>query len=134
MAWTSTGRLDTTPDVRYRRAWTMAVFQGRLFCGTLPSGHVYAFEAGSNVTLDRELEPGWRHLAAVRVGGVLKLYVDGRSATSSVPAPAGEDISNDKPLTIGFGAQDYFHGALSGLRLYRRALSEAEIGALARQR
>jgi hypothetical protein len=133
-AWISTGRLDTTPDVRYRRAWTMAVFQGRLFCGTLPSGRVYAFEAGRNVTLDRELEPGWRHLAAVRAGGVLKLYVDGRPAASSVPARAGEDISNDRPLTIGFGAQDYFHGALSDLRLFRRALTEAEIGALARRR
>ena len=38
--WVSTGQLDTTPDVKYRRAWTMAVYQGRLFCGTLPSGNV----------------------------------------------------------------------------------------------
>ena len=44
--WVSTGQLDTTPDVKYRRAWTMAVYQGRLFCGTLPSGNVLSLEAG----------------------------------------------------------------------------------------
>jgi hypothetical protein len=45
-SWTNVGRLDHTPDVKYRRAWSMAVFQGRLFCGTLPSGHVHSVEAG----------------------------------------------------------------------------------------
>src|SRR5262249_3142856 len=104
---------------------------GRLFCGTLPSGRVYSFEAGRNVTLDRELEPGWRHLAAVRAKGALKLYVDGRPAAPSDPGPAGEGISNERPLTIRFGANDYFYGALSDLRLYRRAFTDAEIGALA---
>ena len=29
--WVSTGRLDNTPDVRYRRAWSMAVYDGKLY-------------------------------------------------------------------------------------------------------
>ena len=36
--WTLTGQLDTTPNVKYRRVWSMAVCQGKLFAGTLPSG------------------------------------------------------------------------------------------------
>ena len=131
--WTRTGRLDLTPDVRYRRAWSMAVFDGRLFCGTLPSGRVHALEVGQSVTLDRALQAGWRHLAAVREGGRLSLYVDGKRVASSSPTPNASplDLTNDQPLRIGFGEHDYFRGSLSDLRLYDRALSAGEIAALA---
>ena len=54
-----------TPDVNYRRVWSMAVYQGRLFAGTLPSGRVYSLEAGKCATYDRELAAG---LAARRGG------------------------------------------------------------------
>jgi len=129
--WTLTGRLDHTPDVKYRRAWSMAVYKGRLFSGTLPSGHVWSIEAGRCVTYDHELKPGWRHVAGVRAGDRLKLYVDGRLVgVSSTFNPADFDLSNDVPLKIGFGAHDYFNGCLSDLRLYNRALSDAELIAL----
>ena len=129
--WTRTGQLDTTPDVRYRRAWSMAVYQGKLFCGTLPSGHVFALEAGKNVTHDHELAPGWRHLVAVRHNDRLKLYVDGMLVAASSPFdPADYDLSNDGPLRIGFGAHDHFNGRMSDLRLYNRALTDAEVSAL----
>ncbi len=133
--WTCTGQLDKTPDVKYRRAWSMAVYRGRLFCGTLPSGHVLSIEAGRCVTHDRALAPGWRHLAGVRDGDRLRLYVDGKCvATSSPYKPADFDLTNDEPLKIGFGAHDYFSGLLSDVRLYNRALTGAEITALSQQR
>ena len=131
--WTCTGQLDTTPDVQYRRVWTMAVYQGRLFAGTLPSGRVLSLEAGKSVTYDRELPPGWRHIAAVKARGRLSLYVDGeRVATSSVFDSADYDLSNQQPLKIGFGAHDHFRGRMRELRLYGRALSEDEVRALGR--
>ena len=130
-AWQLTGRVDHSPDVRYRRAWSMAVHDGRLYCGTLPSGHVYAMTAGVSVTHDRELEPGWRHLAAVRQGTRLIMYVDGQVVAESPPkADASLDVSNDEPLRIGFGEHDYFRGSLCDLRLYRGALSTDEIAEL----
>jgi hypothetical protein len=129
--WTRTGQLDTTPGVPYRRAWTMAVYQGQLFAGTLPSGRVHSLEAGKNVTYDRELAPGWRHLAAVKAGNKLMLYVDGKlAATSSAFNPADYDISNVAPLQIGFGAHDYFNGSMRDLRMYNRALTDLEISGL----
>ena len=132
--WTRTGQLDTTPDVRYRRAWSMAVFQGKLFCGTCPSGRVFSIEAGKNVTDDRELGPGWHHLSVVKRGGELSLYRDGKLAASSGKFdPAAFDISNDKPLTIGFGAHDYFKGSLRDLRIYRGAVAESEVAALSKR-
>ena len=128
--WARTGRLDLTPDVRYRRAWSMAVFDGRLFCGTLPSGGVHALEVGQSVTYDRLLAPGWRHLAGVREGGRLSLYVDGTRAASSTSNAPPLDLTSPQPLRIGFGATDHFRGSLSDLRLYDRALSAGEIAAL----
>ena len=132
MKWTRTGQLDTTPDVRYRRAWSMAVYRGKLYCGTLPSGHVYSIEAGKLVSHDHALPSGWVHLAAVKDRDRLKLYVDGKLAARSSVFESGEyDISNDRPMRIGFGAHDYFNGSMRDLRVYGRALGEAEIANLA---
>jgi hypothetical protein len=132
--WTRTGRLDMTPDVVYRRAWSMAVFQGRLYCGLLPSGKVFSIEAGKCVTLDRELPPGWQHLAAVKSGDRLKLYVNGQCvATSSAFDPAALDVSNDQPLRIGFGRHDYFNGKMRDLRIYGAALDDVGIGRIVKE-
>ncbi len=126
--WTQIGRLDHTPDVKYRRAWSMAVYRGRLFCGTLPSGRVHSIEAGKNVTLDRELAPGWRHIAAVRRGQKLELFVDGKLSASSAAFDASDyDLTTSQPLRIGFGANDYFRGKLADARLYRGALTAEAI-------
>lgn len=130
--WTNTGQLDRTPDVRYRRAWSMAVCQGRLFCGTLPSGTVHSLQVGESVSHDHELAPGWRHLAAIRQSGRLKLYVDGKLVAESKASDSGPlDLSNDQPFRVGFGTHDYFKGSLSDLRLYGRALDPTEVVKLA---
>lgn len=126
--WTRTGQLDRTPDVRYRRAWSMAVYRGKLFCGTLPSGHVYSFEAGKSVTHDRRIEPGWRHVAAVRAGNRLRLYVDGKMVSESEAFEArGYDLSNSRPLRIGFGENGHFQGMIRDVRLYGRALGVRDL-------
>lgn len=126
--WTNTGQLDKTPDVRYRRAWSMAVFDGKLFCGVLPSGHVHSLEAGKAVSYDQQLQPGWRRLAAVRGEDKLQLFVDGELvAESGQFDPAAFDLKPGQPLRIGFGQHDYFNGRMRDLRIYDRALTEAEV-------
>lgn len=131
-SWTRTAQLDRTSGVKYRRAWTMAQYQGRLFCSTLPSGRVYSLEAGPSTTYDQELAPGWHHVAAVKQAGKLRLFVDGQAVAESSPFdPANFDLTADEPLMIGAGAGDYFNGAMSDVRLYRRALDAAEIQRLA---
>ncbi len=129
--WTPVGRIDHTQDVKYRRAWSMAVYQGRLFVGTLPSGHVWSFEAGKNATHDRPLRPGWRHIVAMRLRSSLKLYVDRKQiAMSSTFDSAAYNLTNGQPLRLGFGQHDYFNGRMKDVRIYRRALSEGEISRL----
>lgn len=131
--WTLTGRLDFS-EVVYRRAWSMAVYQGRLFCGTLPSGHVHALDAGVAVSHDVALPPGWRHVAAMRAGARLELFVDGtRLAESKAFDAARINLELPAPLRIGFGEHDFFHGTLRDVRLYGRALSEREVEHLFRE-
>jgi hypothetical protein len=109
----------------------MAVFKGRLFSGAFPSGHVRSFEAGKVVSYDRELKHGWRHIAAVKTGGKLKLFIDGKRAAESEAFDANSfDLTNDAPLQIGFGQYNYFNGRIRDVRLYRRALTESEVNQL----
>lgn len=131
--WALTGQLDDS-DVVYRRAWSMAVYGGRLFCGTLPAGRVRALEAGVAASHDFELAPGWRHVAAVRGGNRLRLFVDGKRAATSAPFdPPRFDLTANVPLKIGFGEHDYFHGRLRDVRLYGRALSDRQVSRLFRK-
>lgn len=126
--WASVGRVDLTPDVMYRRAWTMAEFRGRLFVGTLPSGRVLSIAAGANVTHDRSLPAGWHHVAAQRAGRELKLFVDGKRVATSAPfEPSQFNLSTDAPLRIGFGPTDSFHGRLRDVKLWNRSLLEDEV-------
>jgi hypothetical protein len=89
-------------------------------------------EAGKCVSYDEELQPGWRHLAAVREGGRLRLYIDGKLAgESSDFDPSHYDLSHDRPLRIGFGQVDYFHGRIAEVRAHKKALTAGEVGKLA---
>ena len=131
--WTTTGRLDETPDVRYRRAWVMAVFKGKLFCGVLPSGKVLSLEAGKATSYDRELSPGWHHIAAVKDSTRLQIYVDGNLASESGDFDAEQyNLDNDRPLYIGYGQHDYFKGRIAHVHIYNRALKPTEIKSFAK--
>ena len=126
------------------RVPAMAAFQGKLFAASgacrartidmdpdRTFGRVYAFQAGQVVSHERDIGGEWTHLAAVRRGKELRLYVDGElSACSTAPPGQTFDLANTKPLSIGFGAQTYFAGALSDLRVYAASLDAEAIRAI----
>lgn len=127
-SWTKIDQVDQTPDVKYRRAWSMAVYRGRLFVGTLPSGRVLSIEAGRNATFDKRFPSGWHHVAAVRDDNRLTLWIDGEQVSASAAFDSHDfELSSDHPLRIGFGAQDHFQGNIADLRIYRGALSTQEL-------
>lgn len=131
-AWKRVGQVDHTPDVKYRRAWSMAVYQGRLFVGTLPSGRIHSMDSGPSVTWDNRFPEGWHHVAAVRRQGQVQLFVDGTHvSTSAEPEQVTLSLS-DAALTLGAGAQDHFQGELSDVQIFRTALSEDQIAGLAK--
>ncbi len=138
-------QMDPEDVYSWNRAPCLTVFQGRLFVGTSTChgiasenphsqvGRVYSVEAGRNASFDGDLGATWRHVAAIREGERLQLYVDGdRVATSPAFTADRFDLENQEPLLIGLGAQSHFCGAMSDLRLYGRALGQAEVSAAGR--
>ncbi len=130
--WNKITRLDHTPDVTYRRAWTMAEHDGRLFCSTLPSGKIFSFEAGRNVVWGHSLSKGWHHVAAIKSGEKLMLYLDGSKVSESVPFDCGDfQLANDGMIQIGAGVSENFLGQMSDFRIYNRTLDVELIKKLA---
>lgn len=118
--WQRLAQLDRTPDVKYRRAWTMAEFDGRLFCSVLPTGRVYSWQAGRMAMSNQALDEGWHHVLASRKKDRLELRVDGQLVGTSAAFEANEfNLDSDRPLRIGAGPNDHFKGRLSDLRIYR---------------
>jgi hypothetical protein len=129
--YTYLGNLDNSPEVFLRRVWSMAVHNGKLFAGTLPSGHVLSFEAGRMATHDHTLPAGRHHIAAVRDGNILRLYLNGEQVAQSAEFNASDfDLNTEETLKIGFGSHQYFKGTMDDVRLYRGALSPGEISDL----
>lgn len=72
---------------------------------------------------------GWHHIAAVYSSGDLKLFVDNALKGSST---VSLDIGSDTSTAGGLGgdSERNWAGELAGLRVYGRALTEAEISKL----
>jgi hypothetical protein len=154
--WTSIRRLFQPPGFEpvpvggggpgvadWSRASSLAVFGSKLFISTAtcyrtsmptpladePRGKVFSYSVGAGVSADRDLGPGWKHVAAIRKGRSLELHVDGKPVASS-SASSDLDVSTTAPLLIGFGPQSHFRGQLRDVRLYNRALNDREIQSL----
>lgn len=130
--WTRIKQLDETPDVKYRRVWSMAQHRGKLACGVLPSGHVHLMETGVCTTSTSSLGSIWHHIAAVRSGKTLTIYRDGKhDCEQSDPSTGTLNLSNKQALRIGAGAGDTFRGRMKDVRIFRGAVSEDEIKRMA---
>ena len=92
-------------------------------------GSVHAFGAGVVATTPRTLEPGRRHVVAVRRGGALTVFVDGREAATARGAISGS-VATTAPLRVGEDEAGRYAGAISGFQTFDRALEVREINAL----
>ena len=89
-------------------------------------------DGGTAVSTTSVEDGSWHHVVCTYDGAKVKVYVDGRfeAETSNTDGIA----SNDEPLQIGFDpfvVQDrHFSGLIDEVRIYNRALSDAEIKAI----
>jgi Ca2+-binding RTX toxin-like protein len=85
-----------------------------------------------NTSVSDVAEDMWTHLAATYDGTSLKIYVNGAVVGSASPYTLGNP--NNADLVIGATADtfgDQFPGKIDDVRVYRSALTDAEIAALA---
>ena len=124
----------------WTRVTSLTVFKGRLFASIASCtgsildapcdvrGQVFSMQAGHCITDDRDLGVGRKHIAAVRAGSTLALYINGELAVTSTAATHDAyDITNREPLKIGFGTEDFFSGAIQEVRVYDRALATEQV-------
>lgn len=129
--WQRMDQLDTTENVKYRRAWTMTEHDGRVYCSTLPSGHIYAYKAGETVVWRKSFPEGWHHVVVSKSANKLSLYVGGELVDQkSIPTSDSYHLSSGSPFNIGFGQHDVFQGRIKELRMYNRVLTKHQIDVL----
>jgi len=102
-------------------------------CGGVSGKPAFEILAGgllSSVCSPSALTPGWHHLAGVRSGTTISLYVDGALVANTTTSIVGT-ISPEAPLILGQVSPTYngefFAGIIDEARFYNRALSAAEI-------
>ncbi|MCI0669588.1 MAG: Ig-like domain-containing protein, partial [Myxococcaceae bacterium] len=90
---------------------------------------VYANVGGDQATVATTTLPtnAWTHLAATYDGATMRLYVNGKQVTSRTLS--GPMATSDRPLRIGGNSVwgEFFNGLIDEVRIYNRALSQAEI-------
>jgi alpha-galactosidase len=73
----------------------------------------------------------WQHVAVVCDGRDAILYVNGiEKSRTPAPGPLAVNPNQNFKLGQGYHSGRYFHGMLSDARIYRKALSAVELGAL----
>ena len=113
--WTRLKQLDETPDVKYRRVWTMAAYRGKLFCTTLPSGKIWSMSTGGCLTNDKELDADWHWVQAERKQSKLHLFVDGELAGYAASHPPLNLTTKDLTLRVGSGPRGPFVGQMKNV-------------------
>ena len=144
--WTSVGKFLELGDHSFNdlREWarvtSLTVYNGKLFAGmgSCTSSHldapcdfrgrVFAMEAGKCLSYGHDLGSDWNHICAIKHNNCLELYINGKKESISTEfEPSGFDLSNNRPLLIGFGETDYFKGRICEVRAYRHALGDEEV-------
>jgi hypothetical protein len=132
--WNLLKQLDETPDVRYRRAWTMAEHDGRVYCSTLPSGKIYSIGVGYQLAYSPTLGSQWHHVVACRSTDELLLFVDGALVKKLKNAEIAKlQLTSQASWKIGTGINGPFNGKLLDARWYNRAVSAEEVTELYEQ-
>ncbi len=102
---------------------------------SLETTHLLKFASFSSTTAGEgtgPLPPGWNHVAVLCVGNKIEAYLNGRSNGSSESGDATALREYFNTLKIGGDAlgKGTFYGKMDDIRLYKRALTAAEIAAL----
>lgn len=115
------------PHYDYRRVWSMAVYKGQLFAGTLPSGKVWSLRNEPLATCDFGLSSGWHRVTVTYDLLQISLFLDGQFISSAAFADSSRKDVSGIPFILGKGPQCHFSGRLREVELFDFAMSSEEV-------
>jgi len=138
-AWVRLERSETSPGVvilaKYswageKRTWLIQCDQKTL--KSLFAVHAPIGGGADTVWLETPPKPRtWHHLAGVLRPGRTAIYLNGRLEAEKKSALTSLSCYPDVPVQIGWAlagsGRDYLRGAIDDIRIYNRALSQAEL-------
>lgn len=112
----------------HSQLWLRAEPASNRIRGLIQSGSTSAVVASTQAYNN----DAWHHVALQRSGTTLSLWVDG-AVVGTATAPTGS-ISPGRPFNFDVGRKldgsDYFQGQLDEVRIYKRALTAAELASI----
>ena len=130
-AWVYPTKISNTPYIFDKTLWTNYGYAlqitptGRVQMGTVSAaGYLLTLSYAGDVALN-----GWYHIVAVRNGAAGKIYVNGTDRTETAPALVDLGSSAARSLRIG-GTGEYLQGVIDEIRIFSRALTQAEVTSL----
>jgi len=135
--WIKRDRTGTREDLLTKKDVTENTHDLSFFINNADRLQLFMWSTGgsySSVTTSSSIGTGWTHVAAIRDGGSIQLYLDAQPSGSGSLAYG---ISSNGPLRIGSNRLDgttgdgaathHFMGLVDDVRLYNKALSQSEI-------
>jgi len=131
-AWVST--TDVTQDVSFRRIFAKG---NEWSCFARPSGQVDVYYNSTVLTTSSTAtinDGNFHHVAVVRAGTNIKIYIDGVLDVNETKAAFGNDLTSTDDFQVGqkkVGALEngHWHGKIDEVRVWNSARSGVEIAA-----
>ena len=131
-AWIKPGTVTKGMQIFQRHGWNHDGY--RLQTGASGDLVFFTFQSGANqvsrTSPDVLIAGNWYHVAAVRQGVSVRLWINGVDKTDTAGSHIDPDYSADRPTFIGTShLPEVFDGIISEVRIWNYARSESEIKA-----
>ena len=125
--WMKTGSINGAiigkrPSCGHSHFWNIILTNGKIVCELDQNRHYYLNLVGKSVINDLR----WHHIAMVRNGNHVSLFIDGKLDATGVTGTGTTNVSNNTKLSIG-RVCTYFNGSIDELRLWSAALNPSDV-------
>ncbi len=125
--WLKTGSISGAiigkrPSCGHTHFWDIIMTNGKIVCEVDQNKHYYLSLVGKSAINDLR----WHHIAMVRNGNTVSLFIDGKLDATGTTGTGTTNVSSNAKLSIG-RVCTYFNGSIDELRLWSAALNQSDV-------